>query len=62
MIGPRIMENFSYSDFRFRKIVKDSNPFQMAGDAVLDESMTVVKTWPLREVYDRPTVSEVLEV
>jgi len=60
MIGPKMMENFSYSDFTFRKIVKGSNPFQMAGDAVLDESGEILATWPLKEVYDRPQVAEVL--
>ena len=61
MIGPRIMENFSYSDFRFRKIIKGTNhPYQMAGDAVLDKNAKLLAFWRLKEVYDRPTIDQVL--
>ena len=62
MIGSKFMENFSYSDFKFRKFVKDSNPFQMAGDAVLSAGGEIMATWPLREVYDRPKIGDVLNL
>ena len=62
MIGSRFMANFSYSDFKFRKFVKNSNPFQMAGDAVLDVDGKIMATWPLKEVYDRPKIGEVLKL
>ena len=61
MIGPKIMENFDYKDFRFKKIIENANPFQMAGDAVLNEAGVLVKSWPLKEVYDRPTMKQILD-
>ena len=55
-------EGFTYEDFVFRKFVKDDDPFQQAGDAVLDEEGRLIEIFPMIHVSDRVNVNEILKL
>jgi len=53
-------KDFSYDDFVFRKFVKDDDPFQQAGDAVLDKSGRLIQIFPMIHVSDRVDIDVIL--
>lgn len=53
---------YNFNDFMFRKFVKNDDPFQQGGDAVLDANMKLLKIFSMKSVNDRPSADQVLSV